>query len=59
MIKETVKDLLKDSDEMSLGSDIIIADEDVSANRPSDLDRPDLIQENTFNVSSISSFQYS
>ena len=59
MIKETVKDLLKDSDEMSLGSDIIIADEEVSANRPLDLDRPDLIQENSFNVSSISSFQYS
>ena len=52
--------MLRDSDEMSLESDIMVAEEGVSANRPSEQDRADQKEQNTeYNVSAMSSFQYS
>ena len=55
---EEDKDVKNDSD-VSFGSDIFIAEEGVSANRPSDLERADRKEMQSHNVSSISSFRYS
>ena len=55
---EEDKDVKNDSD-VSFGSDIFIAEEGVSANRPSELERADNKEEHSHNVSSISSFRYS
>ena len=55
---EEDKDVKNDSD-VSFGSDIFIAEEGVSANRPSDLERADHKEQHSHNVSSISSFRYS
>ena len=47
---------VKNDGDVSFGSDILIAEEGVSANRPSDLDRADHKEEHSLNVSAISSF---